>query len=57
MRRERIIRLSALSYDAKRLEAACERLGLTLLVAYGSRAGASPEQRPDRVAEPACPTA
>ena len=47
LRRERIIRLSALSYDAKRLEAACVQLGLTLLVAYGSRAGASYEPRPD----------
>jgi predicted nucleotidyltransferase len=39
--------MSALAYDAKRLEAACERLGLTLLVAYGSRAGAAREPRPD----------
>lgn len=39
--------MSALAYDAMRLETACERLGLTLLVAYGSRAGASHAPRPD----------
>ncbi len=31
--------MPALSYDAKRLETVCEQLGLTMLVAYGSRAG------------------
>jgi predicted nucleotidyltransferase len=47
LRRERIIPMPVLSFEAKRLEAACEQLGLSLLVAYGSRAGASHEPRPD----------
>lgn len=34
------------AYDEARLEAACRELGLTMLVAYGSRAGAASSMEP-----------
>jgi len=38
---ETSVQSAQLAYDPARLEAACRELGLTMLVAYGSRAGGS----------------
>jgi hypothetical protein len=41
------VRSPRLAYDEARLAAACRALGLTMLVAYGSRAGGAMEPAPD----------